>query len=234
MCVQLVLKTTVEKTAILPAVLLKFFQHEGRFPRFRYEIPPLVLDFIAQQLDLPGTLSKEYKWEGRSIKYHRAQIREFFGYRVATTEDAHVLTEHLLEYVRREDPDFELLKAELLNKCRLLQIEPPTEGRIERIVNSVLRQFHEQVCALINKRLGASSRHRLDALLEDETVQRLKQDAARVTIDTVEKEIEKLEQIRDLDLPADLFAGIHTKVINRYYQRADNEYIHHLEVWHTI
>ena len=210
------------------AVLLKFFQHEGRFPRFRYEIPPPILDFIAQQLDLPGTLSKQYKWEGRAIKYHRAQIREFFGYRIATIEDARVLTEHLLEFVQEEDPDFELLKAQLLGKCRLLHIEPPTEGRIERIVNSVLRQFQEQICALINGRLDESSRHRLDALLEEDTVQRLKQDAAGVMIDTVEKEIEKLEQIRNLDLPADLFAGIHAKVIKRYSQRADNEYIHHL------
>ncbi len=210
------------------AVLLKFFQHEGRFPRFRYEIPPPVLEFIAEQLDLSSTLSKQYKWKGRSIKYHRAQIRGFLGYRMSTTEDVQALTEYLTTFVRGENPDHEFLKTELLRSCRLRYIEPPSKGRIERIVHSVLRQFHEHVCQLINGRLQAGSRAQLDGLLEDDTIQHLMKDVAGITIDSVAEELEKLEQIRTIDLPTDLFKGIHTKVIQSYFQRADNEYVHHL------
>jgi len=46
------------------AVLLKCFQHEGRFPRYRYEVPLAVADFVAQQLDLSARLLRGYKWKG--------------------------------------------------------------------------------------------------------------------------------------------------------------------------
>jgi len=94
------------------AVLLKCFQHEGRFPRYRYEVPLAVVDFVAQQLDLSAALLREYKWKGRSIKYHRAQIRDLQGYRVATSQDAEDLKVHLLGVALGQDPDFELLQME--------------------------------------------------------------------------------------------------------------------------
>ena len=36
------------------AVLLKFFEHEGRFPEDQSELPETIVVYIAQQLDLPA------------------------------------------------------------------------------------------------------------------------------------------------------------------------------------
>jgi hypothetical protein len=66
------------------AVLFKFFQYEARFPNHKNEIPKEVIRYISKQLNLGSFLFDEYDWYSRSIKYHRAQIREFFEFREVT------------------------------------------------------------------------------------------------------------------------------------------------------
>jgi hypothetical protein len=79
------------------AVLLKFFQHEGRFPRQRQEVPDITVEYVACQIDVaPGEWAR-YDWDGRTIKYHRAQIRAFLDFREATVEDGEALTAWLVE-----------------------------------------------------------------------------------------------------------------------------------------
>jgi hypothetical protein len=53
------------------ALLLKFFQHEGRFPESEAELPAVILEYVAQQLRLPFVVIRVYQWTGRSSKAHR-------------------------------------------------------------------------------------------------------------------------------------------------------------------
>jgi hypothetical protein len=85
------------------AVLLKFFQHEGRFPRQRQDVPGVVVEYIASQIDVAPPQWAAYDWDGRAIKYHRAQIREFLGFREATVEDGEALVAWLDEHVLPDD-----------------------------------------------------------------------------------------------------------------------------------
>src|SRR5699024_12485989 len=48
----------------------------------------LIVQFIAKQMEIEPSLYSQYNWNGRTIKYHRAQIRDFFGFREATVQDA--------------------------------------------------------------------------------------------------------------------------------------------------
>lgn len=73
------------------AVLLKFFQYEARFPKYRQDVPASVVAFLAKQASVPPAAFAEYDWQGRAIKYHRAQIRSFLGFREATVRDADAL-----------------------------------------------------------------------------------------------------------------------------------------------
>lgn len=50
------------------AVLLKFFQREGRFPAFKNEVPGMVLTFVATQVGVPPEAYLQYDWQGRSIE----------------------------------------------------------------------------------------------------------------------------------------------------------------------
>src|SRR6266568_3118605 len=54
------------------ACLLKYFQHEGRFPSQKQDVPPVVIVHLAQQLGVVPEKIIPYDWEGRTIKVHRA------------------------------------------------------------------------------------------------------------------------------------------------------------------
>ena len=65
-------------------LLLRFFDLEARFPAHPGELPPAAVDYVAGQVKVPADALAEYDWSGRTIEYHRAQIRSAFGYREAT------------------------------------------------------------------------------------------------------------------------------------------------------
>jgi hypothetical protein len=69
------------------ALLLKFFEIEARFPRDRSELPAAAVAFVADQVGVPAGELGAYDWAGRSIKYHRAQVRDAFGFRESTVAD---------------------------------------------------------------------------------------------------------------------------------------------------
>jgi hypothetical protein len=58
------------------AVLLKFFQHQGRFPRSAREVPKAVVDHLASQLEAVPARWNEYERGGRTTKSHRSEIRK--------------------------------------------------------------------------------------------------------------------------------------------------------------
>ena len=75
------------------ALLLKCFQYEGRFPHGRHEIPKDVVSYVAHQLKLNASIYAQYDWEGRTIKAHRAQIREQLEFHEATVLDTEEMTQ---------------------------------------------------------------------------------------------------------------------------------------------
>jgi hypothetical protein len=80
------------------ALLLKFFELEARSPRHTGEVPLRAVAYVAQQVKVAGGDFGDYDWSGRSIKGHRAQIRETFGFREATRGDEDKLTAWLAEW----------------------------------------------------------------------------------------------------------------------------------------
>src|ERR1035438_5815755 len=119
------------------AVLLKFFQLEAKFPDSISEVPGVVVDYIAKQVQTYVSL-KNYNVNSRAHYYHKAQIREFLGFRSVTTEDTNNLSEWLSKYLIYNDADLDNLKEEAYNRLRELRIEPLTTERMYRIVKSVI------------------------------------------------------------------------------------------------
>lgn len=54
------------------ALLLKFFELEGRFPRHGGELPRAAVSYLAAQVNVPADLFAGYEWTGRTNRYHRA------------------------------------------------------------------------------------------------------------------------------------------------------------------
>src|SRR3982751_371285 len=69
------------------ALLLKFFEIEARFPRAAEELPDAAVGYVADQVKVAPSAFSAYSWSGRSISYHREQVRAAFGFREFTRGD---------------------------------------------------------------------------------------------------------------------------------------------------
>ncbi len=232
-------KTATNRLGI--ALLLKYFQYEGRFPTSKADIPRDIIRYVAQLLKVPPDRFDSYDWQGRTIKAHRVLIRNFLGITEATVKDAENLTAWLETQVLAYDLKPESLEIAARERLRYLKIEPPTPERIERIVRSAIRRFEAKFCEKTAEKLSSSVRTKLDELLKttldadnleaSEEIESenphntpsplavLKSDPGRLGLDSLISEAAKLKQLRQLELPDNLFGGISTKVLLLYKQR---------------
>lgn len=223
-------KTTANQLGA--ALLLKYFEREGRFPLRRRDVPQAAVAFVARQMEIPAALFAEYNWRGRTIKFHRAAIRKFLGFREGTVADAEEISDWLCEHVLPVEAKLDGLVAAVYERYRAVRIEPPTAGRVERLVRSAQRRYSEQFCDAIAAQLSLETKQALDELLEgrvDDNLAghslfaRLKHDAGAVSLKSILAEIEKLQHIRQVALPESLFAMVPPHVVELYRQRVTGE-----------
>ncbi|MGH3289323.1 MAG: DUF4158 domain-containing protein [Streptosporangiaceae bacterium] len=139
------------------ALLLKFYTRHGRFPAGRSEFPDEVVAFVARQVKVPAPDPGFYEWAGSTIEYHRDQIREHLGFRVCSVADADKLTGWLTGHVAHAARNPDRVREELVRRCREEQIEPPSAGRITRMVRSALHNAEETWFDTIAARCGRLS-----------------------------------------------------------------------------
>jgi TnpA family transposase len=149
------------------SLLLKFFEIEGRFPRHAGEVPPAAVGYMAGQVKVDPAAFAAYAFTGRTIEYHRRQIRDALGFREATHGDRDKLTVWLAEEVCPSELDPDRQREALLAKCRAERIEPPGRGSIDKILGGANRAADERFCATIAARLAAaaSAMQRLEELI---------------------------------------------------------------------
>jgi hypothetical protein len=218
------------------AVLLKMFERDGRFPRSRQEVAGAVVVHLAKQVGVPADQYLGYDWSGRAIKYHRAQIRAFLGFREATVHDGEALVRWLLEQQAPHEQRLDQLREAAFRWCRGNHLEPPTPERLERLIRSALRTYEDRLCRTVLERLGSAALDRLDGLIaassEDSSdaveegrsvLAVLKADPGPVGTDSVLAEIDKLCHLRALDVPGDVLAGVDHSTVQEYRQRAAAE-----------
>ncbi len=150
------------------AILLKFFQIYARFPENAQEISVAVVNYVAKFLGILPNKYSDYDWEGRSIKYHRAQIRDFFGFRETKVSDAEELSSWLAEQALIYELKFEQLKLAAESRLRDLKLEPPTNLRLERIIRSALHNFESTFFRNISEQLSSDSKKQIDEFLSQQ------------------------------------------------------------------
>ncbi len=147
------------------AILLKYFQMMARFPDSNTEIPETVIIYIASQLKSDPSLYSQYNWQGRSIKNHRAEIRELFGFRTATMSDSEEIFDWLIACILPNEQRFEPLEEQTYQRFRLLQIEPPTSKQVERLIRSAISQYESNFCHQTFSKLSKETISQIEILL---------------------------------------------------------------------
>ena len=214
------------------ALLLKCFQTEGRFPASMATLDRDVIAHVAQQLNVDvGTFETI---SVRTLERVRAEIRAFCGYREASVADGELLIQWLRDHAVAQTRNHDRLIISLEDECRNRKIEPPTLERVERIIRSAVHAYEERFYAQTLARLSPLSRAGLDALLQrqmdkdvnvgDEAQSRavlniLRSDPGRAGVNSIRDEMAKLEIIRKLDLPANLFDHAMPHELEMYRQR---------------
>lgn len=222
------------------ALLLRFYIDNGRFPRGRSEIPDAAIDYIARQVGVDRTEVAFYDWSGRTIEYHRAQIRDWLGFRECTVADAGALTTWLVDNVTQAERGVDRVREHLLEHCRVLKVEPPTPGRVDRIVRSALSRGEDMLFDRVTSRLSEPVRDRLLRLIDTTTgddpesgdgaavLASIRSDPGNVSLNTMLAEIAKLEAVRAVGVPGEVFADVVPKVVTGWRARAAVESPSHL------
>jgi TnpA family transposase len=227
---QKLLRNKTGATRLGFAVLLKFFQQEGRSPETFIEIPQVVIQHLAHQIGVSEKVWPDYNWEGRTIKYHRAEIRKKFGFREATQKDLKSLGKWLIQNIFNQENRMDRLYDVVLKRFRTLFIEPPAAEQIRRLLRSALQEHETRFCSDIFQKFDSDILERLNALLiaqssEDGEIewtawQSIKADPGKVGIDSVKQVASRLNLVRQIEIPEDLFKGVQPKLIERYAKRA--------------
>ena len=225
---QELLKGRTGATRLGFAVLMKFFQVEGRFPETPREVPKEVIRFIADQLGLPHKAWREYPWGKRTATYHRDEIREFFSFRKGSTEDAKEIAMLLVSDILNQEHRPDRLQASVLECYRNRRIEPPAMEQIRRLIQSALVEHENRFCTKIGGSLDVAMIDGLKNLLQLQTSddgewttwQTLKSDPGKAGIHSIKEAVVRLLTVREIGLPLDLFKTIPPKLIERYAKRA--------------
>ena len=147
------------------ALSLKFCQLEGRFPRAAKELPLVAVQYVAKQLDVDPALATAYDWQGRTGTRYRRHLRLFLGMRPATVADVKALETWLRTEIVPGDHDLRHLQAAVVGWCHEHHLEPPSEGRVDRVLRSLVRTHEHEVCTRVATALLPVIRTALDALL---------------------------------------------------------------------
>jgi hypothetical protein len=230
------------------AAMLKFLGWKGRFPRARFELPDDAIEHLARQVKVPAAEIGAYDFAGRQIKNHRREIRAHTGFRICIVSDAESLAGWLATQIAQDERRVEHVRVLLLGHCKETRIEPPTPERVARIVDSGIRQADAMLVAAVIARLKLGHVAGIEALLSasvnmdaettaddkgepepgEDALSAVKASPGNVSLATMIAEMRKLQIVRQVDLPPDLFTGIAANVVAAWRARAAVESPSHL------
>lgn len=220
------------------AVLLACLKFYGHWPESLEQVPPGLVDDLAEQLDIPADHLARYDFAGRSVERHRSWIRTLLGFRPANAEDGSLLTQWLV--TRLEDVGAEHLEQAATERLYQLKLEPVGSETLRRIVRSAIYEHDQRLSLQLASKLDDQTRNRLDQLLDtgdsgqgdedtgDQTWSRsplaqLSQEPAGVGLDTMLVEVAKLKQLRAVGLPQGLFDKVPQSKVLAFKRRATME-----------
>lgn len=232
---ELVQSNNTEKNRLAFAIMLKFFQANGRYPTKKDTIDPMILSSLATQLKVSPVLFEPIYLGTRVSERFRRKIRGFLGYRIAKLSDAEILIAWLVDQTKNGSYTMPQYRDKAHQFFKENKLEPFTPERTDRYIRSAIHRFEKRFFSDIAKQLSLESVKLVNDLLSDDTktnsskkdkipddeitLRRLKADVAGVKLKHVAFEIKKLNFIRSIPIPSSLFDSTPRKLLKKYYQR---------------
>ena len=184
--------------------------------------------FVAGQVDVAPTEWPTYPWNGRVHAYHRAEIRDWCGFRKVTLSDLDSLKQWLIAAVIPQEHREDRLREALLVRCRQLLLEPPATDHGRRVILSALLEHDERFCNTLSLSLDAATLVRMDALLQPSSElneewtpwQTLKAEPGKAGVESVKEAAARLAIIRAVGLSPILFKDVPPKLVERFSKQA--------------
>lgn len=223
------------------ALLLKFYGRHGRFFEDLDEVSDEIVDYVARQVQISAdTLGGDTPSE-RTRRFHQSQIREHFGFRECSTPDADRAVEWLSSEVCERERVTAAVREELLAWFRRERIEPPSSGRVDRVVRAALHRGEMVLSRRVTERLSVEVRQQLDDLIthpddvaDGEGVDDVSPwsvmlaEPGDVSLNTLLVEIDKLNAARFVGVPAGVLDDVAPGMVERWRTRAAVESPSHL------
>jgi hypothetical protein len=233
-------ENSTDKNQVAFTIMLKFYQHEKRYPTSNDIIDNNKILYIKHQLSLGLDTFSLNQIPERTLSRFKSKIRNYLGYRSATLNDAKTLINWLVEQSKDavyNTAQYRELAYQFLDDKKF---EPFTSDRIDRYIASAVSTFEKQFFANIINGLSPDTLKSYDEFLlknvnndnhitEDNNDQnttpidfrKLKTHISGIKLKNVELEIGRLNYIRRYSnkINDKLFNNISRKVILKYYQR---------------
>lgn len=228
-----IIQTKPFKSKLHFAIMLKFFRTENRFPVNDDVISPEMMQFISNQLNI-NTEITAIDWENRTSERFRQEIQDFLGYKKATLADSEKLISWLIENVLIDAPTIPQSCDRAGQFFRENKLESFTPRELERYVRSAAQQFEKQFFAKIYSKLSSRTIAIIHCMLindisntDDEDIsetlniklRHLKKDIPAAKLKNVSAEINKIDRIRQAELPNAIFENCSRKLMQKYYLR---------------
>lgn len=177
-------------------------------------IPPSrLLDFLGPQIDVDPRVWERYAGRAQTRREHLVELQHYLD----LTSFGHSQYRSILNHVAllAEETDRGLVLANrLVERLRAERIIVPPLEVIERLCAEALSQGERRVFEILTQRLSVLSRRRLDRLISRSRTRHsqlawLREPPPAPKAKHVLVHLNRLDLIRDLQLPADLAQGTH-------------------------
>lgn len=227
------LKKKPYKNHIAVAIQLKFYRYFGCFPQKPENIAEPALLYIAEQLGIAIETYYNYDWNDRLGRHHRQEILDFLGVRKFIESDKSEIQCWLCKTIFPNGSSIKDSLESVLEWLHQNKIDRPAVFQLEKIIAASYSNFEKSLFESISNGLSDETKAIIDYCLEDKIESMnfalLKSDPGRVSLDSVLKEIEKLEFINQLELPEQQLISLNTKIMNRIRFRAISETVWELK-----
>jgi len=209
------------------AIQLAFYKRHASFPDDEADVAPAVTAHIASQIGVVPMMLDGYGWSARTGRRHRQQILDFLAVTPFGKAAETAFRAWLADEVLPHEPNSVALEEQVCAWFARNRTSRPGSYRLDRLLGSARAAHDDRTFRTVGERLDTETRRHLDALLADDgrgaTFSRLQSDPGRVGLESLLTEIDKLEIVRALRLPADILKRHHPELIKRFRRRVATE-----------